>query len=158
LVSDSNSYYGTCTTNGTAVTRVSGSSFLNFSTTIIINSTTYAISSVTDANNIVLMSSAGIQPIAVPYTIGSFAAIVGAGLENGKVRLSSDGLDYITVEAGLNARQALSIVGSALSGQLSGGGGNALVFKAAGDPRTQRILAQVDNKSNRTLVTIMPPT
>lgn len=60
---------GTCSTNGTAVTRVSGDPFVPLTNTeyrIRINGVTYTVTSVSDFNSIVLASSAGIQT-AAPY-------------------------------------------------------------------------------------------
>lgn len=64
LVDASNGYInGAVDTNGTAVTWVSGYDFSNFAAndTIVINSVSYTISSITDATNLVLTSSAGTQ-------------------------------------------------------------------------------------------------
>lgn len=54
---------GTLDTNGTAVTRVTGQSFLNIAkaTTIRIAGTNYTVSSITDADNLVIAASAGVQ-------------------------------------------------------------------------------------------------
>jgi hypothetical protein len=65
---DRNAVAGTCNTNGTAVARVSGNNFTSIICGYIeiggsANSpgTLYAIASITDANNLVLATSAGVQ-------------------------------------------------------------------------------------------------
>lgn len=71
--------------------------------------------------------------------------------------LASDGLDSVTVEAGLNARQALSIIASALAGVLSGAATTTITIQAAGVPGTTRITATVDSDGNRSTLTLVPP-
>lgn len=67
---------GYCTTNGTAVTRVSGQTFIGLTGTIIINSVSYTILSVTDASNLTLTGTAGVQATAVVYTHAATANIL----------------------------------------------------------------------------------
>lgn len=59
---------GYCTTNGTAVTRIQGQSFTGLTGAIVINGTGYTISSVTNANLLVLTGSAGVQAVPTSYT------------------------------------------------------------------------------------------
>ena len=71
--------------------------------------------------------------------------------------LPSSGLDSIVVESGMNARQALSIIASALSGVLSGAGTGTITVKG-GNVATTRIVANTDNAGNRTSVALSLPT
>ena len=52
---------GYCNTSGTAVTAIQGQSFVGLTGTIVINSVSYTISSVTDATHLTLTGSAGTQ-------------------------------------------------------------------------------------------------
>lgn len=70
--------------------------------------------------------------------------------------LASNGLDSITIETGLNARQALALIAAAEAGKVSGAEANAPVFKGAG-VATTRITATCDAAGNRTAVTLSPP-
>lgn len=72
--------------------------------------------------------------------------------------LASNGLDGITVETGLNPRQALAIIASALAGQLSGAATSTVVMQAANNSGTQRISTAVDASGDRTSVTLNIPT
>jgi hypothetical protein len=61
---------GTCTTNGTVVTAVTGAFATNwpYDTQIIINGVTYAIASVASTSVLTLKTSAGVQSSAVAFT------------------------------------------------------------------------------------------
>jgi len=72
-------------------------------------------------------------------------------------RLSSAGLDSVVVEAGMNARQALSVVASASAGKLEGADSTTVTIYAANDPATERIEATVDANGNRSAVTLSLP-
>lgn len=72
-------------------------------------------------------------------------------------KLASDGLDSVVVETDLNARQAMSVIASAVGGVLAGAGTTAITIAAAGVPATNRITATVDSSGNRTVVTLDPP-
>ena len=72
-------------------------------------------------------------------------------------KLASDGLDSITVETGVNARQALSPILAASAGVLSGAGTGTIVIKG-GNVATTRITASTDADGNRTAVTLSLPT
>lgn len=87
----------------------------------------------------------------------AFARIGAAGAGLTAVKLASDGLDSVTVETGLNARQAMSIIASSASGVLAGASGTSITIAAAGVPTTNRITAVVDSSGNRTTVTLAPP-
>ena len=71
--------------------------------------------------------------------------------------LASGGLDNVTVESGVNARQAMAIIAAALAGQVSGAGGTTVTIKAADNPGTTRISATVDANGNRSALTLTLP-
>lgn len=68
--------------------------------------------------------------------------------------------DSITIEANVNARQALSGISAATVGKLSGAGveGGQIVFAAIGNPGTPRVTATCDNDGNRPTVILSLPT
>lgn len=70
--------------------------------------------------------------------------------------LAPAGLDQISVENGVNARQALVLAGAAMAGALSGAGSGPIVIKGAGT-NTTRISAITDQNGNRTSVTLTLP-
>lgn len=70
---------GYCTTSGTTVTRVLGQSFTGLTGTIRINGVNYTISSVTNANTLVLTGSAGTQSSPVAYTHSGTANVLTVG-------------------------------------------------------------------------------
>ena len=72
-------------------------------------------------------------------------------------KLASDGFDSITVETGVNARQALSPILAASAGVLSGAGTGTIVIKG-GSVATTRITATTDSAGNRTAITLALPT
>lgn len=71
--------------------------------------------------------------------------------------LASSGLDAITVETGVNARQALSVAAAALGGVLSGAGTGTITVRAAANSGTTRITATTDSSGNRSAVTLALP-
>ena len=79
-------------------------------------------------------------------------------IENRYGDLSASGLDSVVVEAGLNARQALSVIAAAVAGKLSGAATTEVVIKAAEEGLTTRITATVDADGNRTALTLGLPT
>jgi hypothetical protein len=76
---------------------------------------------------------------------------------SGRVTLAPAGLDAVAVEAGVNARQALSVIASACAGVLSGAATTSVAIAAAGNSGTNRIAAAVDSSGNRTSVTLNLP-
>jgi hypothetical protein len=76
---------------------------------------------------------------------------------NGDVSLGLNGMDRVTVETGLNARQALSIIAASVAGELSGAGTNTIDIQAANNNATQRIGAGCDSLGNRNSVTLNIP-
>lgn len=91
--------------------------------------------------------------------VASVTAPVTVGTNGDKTgyKLASDGLDAVTVEAGLNARQALAVIAAESAGVLAGATGTSITFAGAG-VATNRITATVDAFGNRTAVTVSPPT
>lgn len=78
-----------------------------------------------------------------------------------RAALASDGLDGVTIETGLNARQAIAIIAAAVAGKLTGavaGASGTVSVKAAGVPATERISASCDAAGNRNTVSLTPPT
>jgi hypothetical protein len=73
-----------------------------------------------------------------------------------RVSLGTAGLDAVTVETGLNARQALSIAAASGAGVLAGATTSTVTIAGAG-VATNRITASVDGSGNRTAVTLAPP-
>jgi hypothetical protein len=86
---------------------------------------------------------------------GTAGVVVAAGSKTGYA-LGATGVDSVVVESGLNARQALSVVASAVGGVLSGAGTGTEIIKGAG-VATTRITATVDESGNRSAVTLSPP-
>jgi hypothetical protein len=75
---------------------------------------------------------------------------------NGRVALSSNGLDAITVETGVNARQALSPILASAAGVLAGAGTGTILIKG-GNTNVTRIIATTDNAGNRSSVVLSLP-
>jgi hypothetical protein len=82
---------------------------------------------------------------------------VGTSLDKTGYSLSSNGLDSVSIEPGVNLRQAVSPILAASAGVLSGAGTGSIVIKGA-NVSTTRILASTDNAGNRTSVTLTLPT
>jgi hypothetical protein len=74
---------------------------------------------------------------------------------SGFLTVAPAGLDQITIETGLDARQSLQIMASALAGVVSGAGTGTIVFKGAGVDTT-RITGSTDGTGNRTAVALNP--
>lgn len=75
----------------------------------------------------------------------------------GKLAINSPTLfDGVTVETGLNARQALSMISSATAGVLSGAATTAVTIKGC-NVATTRIQATVDASGNRSAITLTIP-
>lgn len=88
--------------------------------------------------------------------LNTLIGAAGAGLTS--VRLAAAGLDSITVESGVNARQALSPILSASAGVLTGVGSGTIVVRAGNNAGTTRITTTVDASKNRTGVVLNLPT
>ena len=85
---------------------------------------------------------------------GSSVAVDGSG----RVTLAPAGLDAITVETGINARQALAPILASCAGLVSGAGVGPIQVNSAGSSNTQRLSATMDVYGNRTAVTLTLPT
>lgn len=89
-------------------------------------------------------------------TVGAVTATasVTAGVE-----LSSTGLDAVVVETGVNARQALAIIGSSVAGKAAGLDTSTATFYAIGASGTSTVrgVYTVDASGNRTASTLTPP-
>ena len=70
--------------------------------------------------------------------------------------LAAAGLDAITIEPGVNARQALSPILAATAGVVAGAGTGVVVIKG-GNTSVTRITATTDNAGNRSSVTLSLP-
>ena len=83
--------------------------------------------------------------------VAGVTAPVTVGTNNDKAgyTLAAAGLDAIPVEAGVNARQALSPILAASAGVLIGAGTGTIVIKG-GNTALTRITATTDNAGNRT--------
>ncbi len=86
----------------------------------------------------------------------ALARIVAGVNADGLVKLRADGLDAVPIEAGVNARQALSPILAACAGVLTGAGSGTIVIKG-GNVATTRITTLYDADANRTSVTLNLP-
>jgi len=76
---------------------------------------------------------------------------------NGRVDLKSTGLDQVTIETGMTAKQAMSMIAAAAAGKLTGAGTTNVRIFAANNPATLRIDAVVDASGNRDSLTLSLP-
>ncbi len=95
------------------------------------------------------------------YAGGAVASVtapvtVGANNDKNGYQLSSAGFDSISIEPGVNARQALSPILAASAGVVSGAGTGTIVIKG-GNNTVSRITASTDNVGNRMGVTLNLP-
>jgi len=74
---------------------------------------------------------------------------------NVNAKLSADGLDDITVESGMNARQALALGSAVLFGNFAKSG-NVFTFRAANNPGTARVAVSTATNSRTVLTLTMP--
>ena len=74
----------------------------------------------------------------------------------GPVTLAAAGLDAVAIEAGVNARQALSAVLASAAGVLLGAGTGTVIIKG-GTTSATRITASTDNAGNRSALTLSLP-
>ena len=81
---------------------------------------------------------------------------VGSNQDKAGYLLASGGLDAITVEAGVNVRQALSPILASAAGVLAGAGTGTVIIKG-GNTSVTRITASTDNAGNRSSVTLSLP-
>ena len=84
-----------------------------------------------------------------PVTVGTVTDKTG-------YTLAAAGLDAIEIEAGVNARQALSPILAASAGVVAGAGTGVVIIKG-GNSSVTRITATTDNAGNRSSVTLSLP-
>lgn len=89
-----------------------------------------------------------------PQTGDAFARIGAAGDGLTSVALASNGADGVTIESGLNLRQAISVMAAVLAGVDSGADSSHWSYAGAG-VSTNRVMASGSPK--RSTVTINPP-
>jgi hypothetical protein len=91
--------------------------------------------------------------------VASVTAPVTVGANNDKTgyTLAASGLDPITVESGVNFRQAQAVILAASCGDLSGANTTTITIKAGNNPGVTRITAPVDTSGDRTGVTLNLP-
>lgn len=91
--------------------------------------------------------------------VSSVISAVTVGINNDKLgyQLSPAGLDSVSIEPGVNARQAMSPLLAAAAGVLSGAGTGTIVIKG-GNTTISRIIASTDNVGNRMGITLNLPT
>ena len=82
--------------------------------------------------------------------------VVGSITDKTGYSLAASGLDAITVEAGVNARQALAPILAASAGVVAGAGTGVIVIKG-GNTSITRITATTDNAGNRSSVALTLP-
>jgi len=87
--------------------------------------------------------------ISAPVTVGTIT-------DKSGYSLAASGLDAISVEAGINARQALAPILAASAGVVAGAGTGVVVIKG-GNSLITRITATTDNLGNRSSVTLTIP-
>ena len=89
-------------------------------------------------------------------TDGSGRVTAGTIADKTGYALAAAGLDAITVETGINARQALSPILAASAGVITGAGTGTIVIQGA-NTSTSRIVATTDNAGNRLSVVLAAP-
>jgi hypothetical protein len=87
---------------------------------------------------------------------GAIVPTVGDVTNKSGFALSSAGLDTVSIEPGINIRQAISPILAASAGTLSGAGTGTVVIKGGNNAPT-RITASTDNAGNRSSVTLTLP-
>lgn len=74
----------------------------------------------------------------------------------GRVTLAPAGLDAVTVEAGVNARQALAVIASEAAGEWAETSAGVFRFRAVGNPLATRIVAAVDTSGRHDITLTLP--
>jgi hypothetical protein len=89
------------------------------------------------------------------YGAGTAGNILGTSSAGDKTgyKLAADGLDAVMIETGVNARQALQVIGAEAAGKLVVDGSGDFTFSALANPGTIRIVATT-NSTGRTAVTL----
>jgi len=88
----------------------------------------------------------------------SGAVVIGKDMDKSGMTLSASGMDTITIEAGMNMRQAMSIVSAANAGRFSGAGTTTVLIDGANASGTNRITATVNQSGDRSVVSLNLPT
>lgn len=108
--------------------------------------------------NVVAKLQSGGSPAESDITIGEGTIVWdGAEVPGGLLSLASNGLDNITVETGLNPRQALALISAACAGVLAGAATTNVTIAAANNSGTNRITATVDSNGDRSAITLNIP-
>lgn len=102
--------------------------------------------------------SGKMYPASGASVIGSVYSGTQVNTFSGTVSLYSGGIDAIQVEAGVNARQALSLVAAAEAGQTSGAGTGTFYIAGANVNTTNRITSTTTQSGNRQVNTLNLPT
>ena len=97
-----------------------------------------------------VFSGGAVSSVTTPVTVGTNNDKSGYGL-------NAQGIDAITIENGINLRQAISPILAASAGVLTGAGTGTIIIRGATASST-RITATTDNAGNRTAVTLSLPT
>ncbi|MFM7319216.1 MAG: hypothetical protein ACKO5E_19900, partial [bacterium] len=90
-----------------------------------------------------------VQSVTNPVTVGT-------NQDKSGYALAASGLDSISIEQGINLRQAIAPILAATAGVISGAGTGQIVIRG-GNTAVSRILASTDNQGNRTSVTLILP-
>jgi hypothetical protein len=96
------------------------------------------------------------SPVNKLATDGSGRVTAGTVADKAGYALAAAGLDSITVEPGINARQALSPILAASAGVVTGAGTGTIVIQGA-NGSTSRIVSTTDNAGNRLSVVLALP-
>ena len=92
----------------------------------------------------------GLNAVVPIASISGATVVAGSVLDKSGYTLHSSGLDAVTVESGLNARQALSLAAAGAAGRLQGAGTSLIEIQAAGVSGQVRISGAFDASGNRT--------
>lgn len=90
-------------------------------------------------------------------SLASGTVTVGTNSDKTGYALAAAGLDQVSIETGVNARQALSLCSSVLVGVVSGAPGSTITMKGV-NVTTNRVVASVDGSGNRTSLALTIPT
>jgi hypothetical protein len=109
----------------------------------------------------IVRSRAGGAPAESDFALGTidiqWNSTTGATVPLTSVILNPAGLDPVVVEAGLNARQAISVIVATTGGKVSGAGTGTETFRNAVADNANRVVATVDSSGNRTAITYNLP-
>jgi hypothetical protein len=110
---------------------------------------------------VIVRSRTGGAPAESDFALGTvdiqWNNTTGATVPLTSVILNSAGIDPVTVEAGLNARQALSLIAATTGAKVSGAGTGTETFRNAVADNANRVIATCDSAGNRTAITYNLP-